>query len=81
MDIQALKLDLVHQLVNTNDMQVLVKMKRLLELLRSRPGAPLDEDDESLLAAANLFGRSAYGDDEPDISDLILKEPNPNYGK
>ena len=32
------------------------------------------------MAAAELFARNAYGDDEPDISDLELKEPDPNYG-
>jgi hypothetical protein len=81
MDIRALKLELVHQLVTTNDMHVLTKVKRLLEVLRARPGTPAEEDDEDLLAAANLFGVSAYGEDEPDISGLELKEPNPNYGK
>lgn len=81
MDIQALKLELVQQLVSTNDATVLVKVKRLLELLRSHPGQVLDDHDEELMAAASLFGQTAYGEDEPDISGLVLKEPNPNYGK
>ena len=81
MDIQALKLELVQQLVSTNDATVLAKVKRLLELLRAKPGQPVEDHDEDLMAAANIFGQSAYGEDEPDISGLVLKEPNPNYGK
>jgi len=81
MDIQTLKLELVQQLVSTNDASVLTKVKRLLELLRSRPGQTLDDHDQELLEAARLCGQNAYGEDEPDISDLVLKEPNPNYGK
>lgn len=81
MDIQALKLELVQQLVSTNDATVLAKVKRLLELLRAKPGQPVEDHDADLMAAANIFGQSAYGEDEPDISGLVLKEPNPNYGK
>jgi len=81
MDIQTLKLELVQQLVSTNDASVLTKVKRLLELLRSRPGQTLDDHDQELLEAARLFGQNAYGEDEPDISGLVLKEPNPSYGK
>jgi hypothetical protein len=81
MDIQALKLELVQQLVNTNDAGVLTKVKRLLELLRTGSSPSAEEHDEDLIAAASVFGASAYADDEPDISGLVLKEPNPNYGK
>ena len=81
MDIQALKLELVQQLVSTDDASILTKVKRLLELLGSKPGQALDEHDAELLDAANVFGQSAYAEDEPDISGLVLKEPNPNYGK
>ncbi len=81
MNIQALKLELVQQLVYTDDPSVLAKVKRLLELLRSRTSPATDEDDVGLITAASIFGLSAYGDDEPDISGLMLKEPNPNYGK
>lgn len=81
MDLQALKLELVQQLVNTNDASVLTKVKRLLELLRAKPAGSKDEHDEELIAAASIFGAAAYGNDEPDISGLVLTEPNPNYGK
>ena len=81
MDIQALKLELVETLVNTNDASVLTKVKRLLELLQARPSQSKGEHDEDLIAAASVFGAAAYGEDEPDISGLVLKEPNPNYGK
>lgn len=81
MDIQALKLDLVQQLVSTNDADVLTRTKRFLDMLLSQKGQPVDDHEEELMAAASLFGNTAYGDDEPDISDLVLKEPNPNYGK
>ncbi|QQR87297.1 MAG: hypothetical protein IPJ76_03485 [Flavobacteriales bacterium] len=81
MDIQALKLELVQQLVNTNDASVLAKVKRLLELLRAKPVQSKEEHDEDLVAAASVFGGAAYGEDEPDISGLVLKEPNPNYGE
>lgn len=81
MDIQTLKLELVQQLVATNDANILAKVKRLLELLVTKPGAALDDHDEELMAAASAFGLSAYGVDEPDISGLVLKEPNPNFGK
>ncbi|MCC6541858.1 MAG: hypothetical protein IT225_06525 [Flavobacteriales bacterium] len=81
MDIQVLKLQLVRELVNTNDGPLLVKMMRLLELLRTKGSEAIDQRGEELLAAAAQFGESAYGDDEPDISGLILKEPNPNYGE
>jgi hypothetical protein len=80
MNIQALKLELVQELVNTSDASILNRVKRLLELIRAKqPGSPTDHDDE-LIAAAAVFGESAYGDDEPDISGIVLKEPNPNYG-
>jgi hypothetical protein len=81
MDIQALKLELVQQLVSTNDVTVLAKVKHLLELLRSKAPGSKDEHEEELIAAANIFGQAAYGEVEPDISGLVLKEPNPNYGK
>ncbi|MBK7382078.1 MAG: hypothetical protein IPI81_01895 [Flavobacteriales bacterium] len=81
MDIQALKLELVQQLVATNDATVLAKVKRLLELLRAKGNASVEDHDDELMAAAAAFGASAYAEDEPDISGLVLKEPNPNYGK
>ncbi len=81
MDIQALKLELVDALVNTNDATVLTKVKRLLELLRAKTPGSRDEHEEELIAASAIFEATAYGDDEPDISGLVLKEPNPNYGK
>ena len=42
MDIQALKLELVQRLVSTNDVTVLAKVKRLMELLLAKPGQPGD---------------------------------------
>lgn len=81
MDIQALKLDLVQQLVSTNDATVLNKVKRLLDLLRTKSPGSKEEHEEELIAAATIFGQAAYGEDEQDISGLVLKEPNPNYGK
>ncbi len=81
MDIQALKLELVETLVNTNDASVLTKVKRLLELLRAKPSGSKEEHDEELIAAASVFSAAASCEDEPDISGLVLKEPNPNYGK
>jgi len=81
MDIQALKLELVQQLVSTNDATVLSKVKRLLELLRAKTPGRTEEEEDGLIAAAAIFGQNAYGDDEQDISGLVLKEPNPNYGK
>ena len=77
MDIQALKLELVQQLVSTNDASLLTKVKRLLELLRTRTSDRSDEDEKALIAAAAIFGQNAYSDDEPDISGLVLKEPEP----
>jgi hypothetical protein len=59
---------------------VLTEVKRLLDLLRSRPSGQKAERDEVLLAAATLFGTIAYNDSQPDISGLELKKPNPNYG-
>jgi hypothetical protein len=79
-DIETLKLELVQQLVALNDASILSSTKRYLDLLLSRSASPKEDDDQALMAAAELFGRNAYGDDEPDISDLELKEPNPNYG-
>ena len=73
MDVQALKLELLRQLINTSDVKALHGVKRLLDLVRTRAGDELPEHDEELLAAANLFGNNAYGDDEPDISGLELK--------
>ncbi len=77
MDIQALKLELVQQLVSTNDATVLSKVKRLLELLRAKTPGRTEEEEEGLIAAAAIFGQNAYGEDEPDISGLVLKEPEP----
>ncbi|MBK8499230.1 MAG: hypothetical protein IPL52_10510 [Flavobacteriales bacterium] len=81
MDLQTLKLELVQRLVSTNDVDVLTKVKRLLELLLAKPGGRTLEHDDELMAAASVFGNAAYGENEPDISGLVLKEPNPNYGK
>ncbi len=81
MDIQALKLEVLQQLVNTNDANVLSKVKRLLELLGARSDRSGNDPDDELIAAASVFGAAAYGEEEPDISGLVLKEPNPNYGK
>jgi hypothetical protein len=77
MDIQALKLELVQQLVSTDDATVLIKVKRLLELLRKGPSGRSAEDEEAMNAAAAIFGENAYAVDEPDISGLVLKEPEP----
>ena len=77
MDIQALKLELVQQLVSTNDATLLAKVKRLLELLRTNEVGSKEEHEEVLIAAASIFGQAAYGEDEPDISGLVLKEPEP----
>ncbi|MBK9149307.1 MAG: hypothetical protein IPM12_16000 [Flavobacteriales bacterium] len=55
MDIQALKLELVETLVNTNDASVLTKVKRLLELLRARSAQTKEEHDEDLIAAASVL--------------------------
>jgi hypothetical protein len=77
MDIQALKLELVQQLVSTDDAIVLTKVKRLLELLRAKKPGSRNEHEEELIAAATIFGEAAYGNDEPDISGLVLKEPEP----
>jgi hypothetical protein len=77
MDIQALKLELVQQLDSTNDAIVLTKVKRLLEFLRTKAPGGKDEHEEELIAAARIFGEAAYSEDEPDISGLVLKEPEP----
>ena len=74
MDIQALKLDLVQQLVSTNDATVLSKVKRLLELLRAKTPGRAEEEAEALIAAAAIFGQNSYGEDEQDISGLVLKD-------
>ena len=49
----------------------------LLELLRAKTPGRTDEEEEGLIAAAAIFGQNSYGDDEPDISGLVLKEPEP----
>lgn len=77
MDIQALKLELVQQLVSTDDAIGLTKVKRLLELLRAKQAGSRDEHEEELIAAATIFGQAAYGEDELDSSGLVLKEPEP----
>jgi hypothetical protein len=77
MDFQALKLELVQQLVATNDATVLTKVKWLLELLRIKQPGGRDVHEEELIAAATIFGQAAYGEDEPDSSGLVLKEPEP----
>jgi len=59
MNIHALKLELVQRLVSTDDATVLTKVKRLLDLLRAKPEYAIDEHDEDLLAAANLFAATA----------------------
>ncbi|QQR85894.1 MAG: hypothetical protein IPJ76_14985 [Flavobacteriales bacterium] len=77
MDIQAIKLELVQQLVSTNDATVLAKVKRLLDPLRTKAPGSKDEHEEELITASTIFGQAAYGEDEPDISGLVLKEPEP----
>ena len=73
MDIQALKLELVQKLVALNDASILASTKCYLDMLLSQTTGSKDDHDEALMAAADLFGRNAYGDDEPDISDLELE--------
>jgi len=77
MDIQALKLELVEQLVTTNHVSVLTEVKRLLEVLQAETQERTEEEEEGLIAAAAIFGQNSYGDDEPDINGLVLKEPEP----
>lgn len=81
MDVQALKLELVQRLIATNDTAVLAQVKRLLQLLQTRRPSGRDEHEEELIAASIVYGQTAYDEDEPDISGLVLKEPNPNYGE
>ena len=80
MDIKTLKLELVQQLVALNDASILSSTKRFVDFLVSKSAPVKEDDDQAMMAAAAMFGSNAYGDDEPDISDLELKEPNPNYG-
>jgi hypothetical protein len=77
MDIQALKLELIQQLDSTNDAKVLTKVKHLLERLNAKTPGRTEEEEEGLIAAAAIFGQNPYAEDEPDISGLVLKEPEP----
>lgn len=77
MDIQAIKLELVQQLVSTNDATVLAKVKRLLDPLRTKAPGSKGEHEEELNTASTIFGQAAYGEDEPDNGGLVLKEPEP----
>ncbi len=80
MDIRSLKLELMQKLMMLNDERILTSTKKYLDTLMSRSSGMEDDREKALLAAAQLFGQNAYGDDEPDISHLELKEPNPKYG-
>ena len=77
MDLQAIKLELVQQLVSTNDATVLANVKRSLELLRTKAPGSKDEHEVELITASTIFGQAAYGEDESDISGLVLKKPEP----
>ena len=80
MDIQTLKLELLQKLMMLNDESILASTKRYVDTLLARSSEFADEREKAMRAAAEVFSNNAYGDDEPDISDLELKEPNPNYG-
>ncbi len=80
MDIQALKLELLQKLGALNDASILASTNRYLEMLLAKTPGSKDDHDEALLAVADLYGRNAYGDDEPDISDLELNEPVTDHG-
>lgn len=75
MDIQALKLELIATLVSTNDAEVLTQVESLLELLHGK--APGSKDEQELIAASFVSGQPTYGEDGPDISGQVLKEPEP----
>jgi hypothetical protein len=81
MDIQSLKVELMQKLVMLNDASILASTKQYLDMLLARATGSKDDHENAMMGAAEHFGKNAYGDDEPDISDLELKEPNPKYGE
>jgi hypothetical protein len=78
MDITRLKLDLVQRLLASADASFLERMRDLF-IRKEQAGTITEQEMEDMMAAVNAFGATAYGEDEPDISHLVLKEPNPDY--
>jgi hypothetical protein len=78
MDILQLKLDLVQRLLAVSDASFLERLRTVF-LKKEVGDAITAQEMEDLMAAVNTFGSIAYGEDEPDISRLVLKEPNPEY--
>jgi len=78
MDIAHLKLDLLQRLLASNDAAFLSKLRDLL-VRKEQVAERSDGELEDMMAAVNTFGTTAYSEDEPDISHLVLKEPNPEY--
>jgi hypothetical protein len=60
MDIHALKLGLVPELVSTDDATVRTKVQRLPELLREKKPGGRDEHEVEWMAVATIFGQAAY---------------------
>lgn len=78
MDIAQLKLDLLQRLLASSGATFLEKIRGLL-IRRERAVGITEQEIEDLMASINAIGAAAYGQDEPDISHLVLKEPNPEY--
>lgn len=78
MNILQLKLDLVQRLLAMSDASFLERLRAVF-LLKEGGNAITEQEMEDVMAAVNTFGTTAYGEEEPDISRLVLKEPNPEY--
>lgn len=78
MDITHLKLDLMQRLLVSADASFLERLRNLF-IRKEQAGTMSESEMEDVMAAVNAFGANAYGEDEPDIAHLVLKEPNPEY--
>ncbi|MFZ1694266.1 MAG: hypothetical protein WAT74_13795 [Flavobacteriales bacterium] len=78
MNIAELKLDLLQRLITFTDRTFLEKLHGLV--VRKEHGEDIREQElADMMAAAASFGNSAYAEVEPDISGIVLQEPNPEY--
>ena len=75
MNIEAEKIKLVKKLLDTNSEEILKEVKTILY---GRQSESEEEREDWLKLGMRNFER-IYAEDEPDISQITLKEPNPAY--
>lgn len=76
MNIQAAQEKIIEKIKHTEEEWVLRSILRLLDI-----EGILEPEIEDWRQGASSSLNRAYGEDEPNYEDLIIKEPNPDYNR